>query len=340
MTISSPALPPVDVPGAPAIPGLVFRRLAGPDDYPAIVEVMNAAYRADGVEEVVTIGQLAAEIEHPSHFDPARDVLVAEVDGRMVAHSRTTWADRADGTWTYDTRGHVAPEYRRRGLGRAILRWNERHHRDEVAPAHGGAGPRFLNSWAREGEAGAHALLRSEGYAPERYFFEMVRPSLDDVPDASFPADLDVRPVRETELRTILAAENEAFRDHWGHREATAQDWDAYLATPETDATLWVVVWDGDEVAGVALNVIWASDNALFGRQRLWIESLSVRRRWRRRGLARALLAASFRLARGRGMTSAGLGVDAANPTGALGLYEQVGFVVEKRSIVYRKPLE
>jgi ribosomal protein S18 acetylase RimI-like enzyme len=40
------------------------------------------------------------------------------------------------------------------------------------------------------------------------------------------------------------------------------------------------------------------------------------------------------------GMASAGLGVDADNPTGALRLYEECGFEVEFRSAAYRKPFE
>ena len=61
---------------------------------------------------------------------------------------------------------------------------------------------------------------------------------------------------------------------------------------------------------------------------------------WRRRGLGSALVARSLIVFRERGMTSAGLGVDADNPTGALGLYERAGFEVDFRSTAYRKPME
>jgi ribosomal protein S18 acetylase RimI-like enzyme len=39
-------------------------------------------------------------------------------------------------------------------------------------------------------------------------------------------------------------------------------------------------------------------------------------------------------------MSEAMLGVDSANPSGALGLYERAGFVVHERAVAYRKPLE
>jgi ribosomal protein S18 acetylase RimI-like enzyme len=42
---------------------------------------------------------------------------------------------------------------------------------------------------------------------------------------------------------------------------------------------------------------------------------------------------------RDRGMTSAGLGVDADNPNAATRLYEDAGFQVDVRSTAYRKPM-
>ena len=55
---------------------------------------------------------------------------------------------------------------------------------------------------------------------------------------------------------------------------------------------------------------------------------MSVRRPWRGRGVAKALCAASFRVLREQGMDEAWLGVDGTNPTGALQLYEGLGFCV------------
>ena len=43
---------------------------------------------------------------------------------------------------------------------------------------------------------------------------------------------------------------------------------------------------------------------------------------------------------RDAGMTEAMLGVDADNPTGALGLYESMGFTVASRASAGRLPLD
>src|SRR6185503_12542563 len=100
---------------------------------------------------------------------------------------------------------------------------------------------------------------------------------------------------------------------------------------------IWVVAFDGDEVAGGVLNTIDAEQNAALGLQRGWLSSVFTRRAWRRRGLATALIARSLEVLRDRGQTSAALGVDADNPSGALGLYEGLGFEVHARSAAWRK---
>jgi mycothiol synthase len=63
---------------------------------------------------------------------------------------------------------------------------------------------------------------------------------------------------------------------------------------------------------------------------------LGTRRPWRRRGLAKALLYASFNEIRARGKPRAVLGVDAENPTGATRLYEGAGMRVLSESAAYR----
>ena len=85
---------------------------------------------------------------------------------------------------------------------------------------------------------------------------------------------------------------------------------------------------------------IYKDENAALGLQRGWLDDVFTRALWRRRGLARALMTRALRLIREHGLTSAALGVDAENPTGALSLYESLGFVVERRSTAWRKPFE
>jgi ribosomal protein S18 acetylase RimI-like enzyme len=135
----------------------------------------------------------------------------------------------------------------------------------------------------------------------------------------------------------VWDADIEAFQDHWGgfdHSEEQLQRW---LSSPSNDLSLWLVAFDGDEIAGGVINSIDAQQNEAMGFRRGWLSSVFTRRAWRRRGVARALIARSLLLHRERGMTSAALGVDADNPSGALGLYEGVGFAVNYRATAWRK---
>ena len=79
------------------------------------------------------------------------------------------------------------------------------------------------------------------------------------------------------------------------------------MAEPELDPGLWRVAWDGDQIAGAAINVVHKDERGerVIGGE---TDSLFVRRPWRRRGLGRALLVGCLHLFKARGLTTAGLG--------------------------------
>ena len=70
-----------------------------------------------------------------------------------------------------------------------------------------------------------------------------------------------------------------------------------------------------------------------------WVSVLGVRPRWRRRGLASALLLHAFGEFHRRGRKRVGLGVDAENTTGAVALYERVGMRPVRRFDTWERPL-
>lgn len=318
--------------------GLRLRPFAGDADLVDIVRLENAEATADGLQRRTTVGELGAHFAHPNaSFDPARDVTLAEIDGRVVAAAQREVVDTTDGHREYRLDGIVDPAWRRRGIGRAVLAENERLAR-ELAAVEAPASP-ILGSWSWESQAGDQALLESAGFRPARWFFDMVRPTLDAIPELPLPDGLELRPIDVSLARRVWYADIEAFADHWGgfdHSEEQLQRW---LDSPTTDLSLWVVAFDGDEVAGGIINAIDEDQNVALGVRRGWLNSVFTRRAWRRRGLATALIARSLALLREHGQTSAALGVDADNPSGALGLYEGLGFAVEQRAIAWRKAL-
>jgi mycothiol synthase len=333
----------LDLPGAPSLSGLRFRRPSGgDDDYDAMARVITAANRVDEVPWQPTGAQLREDDQSSSGFELARDVLIAEIDGRVVAEAGVERVMRA-GRPVYDMWGHVDPAVRRRGIGRAMLAANLRRVQERVAEEdaarNAGLDDLQVRSYVEVGEIGHRTLLEAAGFTPVRWFFRMRHDALPDVAAVPLPDGLELRPVRPEDHRRIIEAEHEAFRDHWEARDFDETHFSALFRRADLDTDLWVVAWDGDEVAGVVQNWIWRDENARLGVERGWLEHISVRRPWRRRGLGRAITAESLRRLRAAGMTEAMLGVDADNPTGALGLYEGLGFIVDGRAAAYGRPL-
>jgi len=71
-----------------------------------------------------------------------------------------------------------------------------------------------------------------------------------------------------------------------------------------------------------------------------YIDTLFVNRKWRRRGLASALLSHAFNEYHRRGVYSACLGVDAASLTGAVDLYKKVGMEPVRTTDLYQLELK
>lgn len=326
---------------AAGIPGLFVRPYAGESDIEAMVRIRNADWEANGVPGRWSVDEAVPYLAHPSEqFDPSRDAFIAEMDGAPVAVTWSDWTDSTDGNRQYFSRGYVVPSHRRRGIGGALLVANIERMRS-LAATHQTDRPKVLVLGTNQHSIAGPILAQRHGYAPVRWFFDMERPLDGELPEVPpLPDGLEVRPVGRDDAERIWHADHDAFQDHWGGFDYSDAGFRRWIESPDFGPELFVVAFDGEEVAGAVLNVIYPEENAQLGVERGWLDSVFTRRAWRRRGLAKALIVRSLHLLRGRGMERAVLGVDAENPSGALGLYESAGFAEVDRTTVWQRPLE
>src|SRR6185503_44144 len=199
---------------AQALTGLRLRPFGGAADLADIARLESAEAEADGLQRRTSLEEVEARMAHASEsFDPGRDVTMAEIDGQVVAVAQREVVDTTDGLREYRLDGAVDPAWRRRGIGRLLLDHNERVAR-ELAAREGAAAP-VLGSWSWESQLGDSALLGGSGFEPVRWFFDMVRPDLSDIPGLELPAGLEIRPIDMSLARRVWHADIEAFADHW-----------------------------------------------------------------------------------------------------------------------------
>lgn len=330
----------IQLPDQPAVPGLIFRRFRGPADYAGLSEATNAERLAYQQEWITTTADMENEFNHLSNSDPAHDMIVAEVDGTIAGYVRGEWFVTHAGDTHYFFYPHLDPRWGGQGIRRAMVRWVELRLR-QVAAGHPAEAPKSFFTYAPPNAADLEALLVSEGYEPVRYYRKMVRSLAEPIPEFPMPAGLEMRPALPEHSRAIWEADQEAFRDHWGFGERTEEAYQRWLADEVLfQPALWQIAWDVEtnEIAGQVRTFIDQLENDTYGRLRGYTEEISVRRPYRRRGLARALIAESLRLQKAKGMTESALTVDSENLTGATRIYEDCGFKTVAISTAYLKP--
>jgi mycothiol synthase len=327
------------LPDAPKISGLTFRGFEGESDYPKMAAIIQGCKEADKIERVDTAEDVARNYKYLVNSDPYKDMLFAEIDGEVIAYQRVLWHEEVDGNRIYQFFGFLLPAWRNKGIGSAMLHQAEQRLL-EIAESHSEGATCYFQTDIVDSELLREAVLKKEGYKPIRYAFDMVRPDLENIPNLTLPEGIEIRPVLPEHYQAIKDASSEAFRDEWGFSPELEPPVEKWLEDPNFDPTLWRVAWDGDQVVGMVQSFIDKRENQEYNRKRGYTENICVRRAWRKRGVAKALIADSLRAVKERGMLEAALGVDAENPSGALQLYESMGYRMIRRYTIYRKPLE
>jgi len=231
---------------------------------------------------------------------PEENVRVLELDGRVVGYGDI---------WVEDD---VQLDMAAPGHWDVFLDWAEERGRE--------AGVRVRAYFPKGHEL--EQVVEARGYRYWRSAFTM-RIDFDEPPDAPpLPDGFELRTYREQDAEALRHALNDSFAGLPFWRPVSPSNFrEFYLRERGFDPKLWLLAWDGSELAGYIL--AWPSHGS--DDTSGWIGNLGVRPQWRGRGLGGALLRNGFRVLYERGQRRVGLGVDAENPTGALGLYERAG---------------
>ncbi len=331
----------LELPALPALSEFEFRSLRR-EDLPALFETLLAVERADDRDLVQALEDLQREFDDP-WSNPETDALLAlTLDGQLAGLARTFQNPQPENDVRCYLSVEVHPAQRANGLEDALLDWAEERGRQRVALATNEAA-RVLRFSLRDTQTKQQAQLERRGFNVVRYFYRMQRDLSGPIPTVQLPADLALRvyapqPGGPELSDAVHAAFNEAFRDHWSFDPITAEDWQQFfIGRSSFRPDLTYVVMDGDEVAGLSINGISPEENARHGRSEGWVEELAVRRPWRKRGVATALLCASMHAFKAEGLQHAMLGVDTQNLSGALRVYESVGFKPIRRFMQLQK---
>jgi mycothiol synthase len=232
--------------------------------------------------------------------------------------------------------GGVRPDHRRRGIGTAIVRAGVERARDAftILPVDL---PRRVDVEAYAGQVGRLALLAAEGFEHIRSFLVMHRPIDGPIEVASLTGGVMARDWEPGLDEAARDAHNDAFRDHWGSEPVGLERW-RHLG-PDAPGFLEncssIAVTLHGEVAGYVLCA--APPGMQRERRTAWIGTVGVRRDARGNGIASALLTRSIAAMRAAGFERVGLDVDAENPTGAVQVYERLGFTESRRQLIYSK---
>jgi mycothiol synthase len=299
-------------------------------DINAVTQLIYDVCEADGDTTVaVTAEEMKVEWQTPG-FNLETDAIVAvTADGRIVGFEE--FMDEHEHS-KLRTDGYVHPRFKGLGIATAMMQAIEERARKDISLAAPGVRV-YLHSTLDSHDKDGRSVHENCGFSPIRYHWRMQADLKSPPPVAVWPAGIELRPfIKGEHDRVVWEAMNEAFRDHWGHHDIPFDQWElGKFGSENFDPSLWMVAWEGDQIAGISLN-----------RYRMdigWISNLGVRRPWRKMGLGYSLLIHSFGEFYKRGTKTIGLGVDAENPTGATRLYIKAGMYAASEFVTYEKEL-
>jgi mycothiol synthase len=184
-----------------------FRPFDQSTDLSRIFELRQQVEQHDRDGVSLSMDALRAQLSIPGH-DPAKDRCLAtlpENPNRVIGYS-VIWA----GGDVADLQIVVHPDFRRRGLGSALLeRILERARQLDVIT---------VNGYAAGSNVPANAFLPARKFIRQGAYSELLAPANLSLPPSAFPSGFLVRPYSEVQDLGILThAMDDCYKGLWGH---------------------------------------------------------------------------------------------------------------------------
>ncbi len=280
-------------------------RAATWDDLGEAVELIGVQHRAVVGLAGVQVEQVRSEWESVG-FTVGLDNFIAEDDGRLVGYGAVTPTVELVLAAANEA---VSDEL----LARVLDRARER-----------GDGEIRVTVLSAESPLGR--LVRRNSFRLERETLLMRRPLGEPLDPPTPPSGIAFRSFESADAAAVHSLLDDAY-SAWdaSYVPIAHGEWIAWMTgDSEFDASVWWLAEREGELVGCAL--YWSSG---------WLKDLAVREIERGRGLGAALVRLGLAEFTQRGVRSAGLKVDASNPTGAARLYERLGFVTASSEAVW-----
>ncbi|HET7018481.1 MAG TPA: GNAT family N-acetyltransferase [Streptosporangiaceae bacterium] len=298
-----------------------------PDQVRPYADLLKTITAADEDSRIMSEDEILDDFNDPL-TDFERGSLACYDGDQMIGFSILSRRSSADPVHDLLQWGGVHPLYRGRGIGSGLLDWAEeaavRLHQEHFPDR-----PAKLECQIQTKNAGAVELFAARGYEQSRWFHEMMLDLSAELPARALPAGVDVAGFTPERSADALLVRNEAFRDHWGSTEVTPESWEYHTSIGAFRPALSLVAYSEGEPIGFVMAHEYEAYNEKTGTRDVYIPLVGTRRAARGRGIASGLLTLALRAASADGYDTATLDVDADSPTGAVGLYERLGFITK-----------
>ncbi|MBM4431267.1 MAG: GNAT family N-acetyltransferase, partial [Chloroflexi bacterium] len=283
----------------PSAVGQAVIRNYRPGDEPQWLRLLTASpdFVHDFFNQFPSLDVLRLVVQYP-HMDAARNLFFAELGGELVGYAEL-W--RRTGLPRTVARVLVHPDWRRRGLGAALLAQVEMRARTE--------GGRYLDILVAGEHKAGQGFLEAHGFERVHYGWQMLLPDIRSVPSPTWPSGYSMRTfVPGQDKRTTVAIENLSFQGEWEFVPIELGEVEGFVHSPSFRAEGVLYAMHEGQVVGECWNWIDEEQRHMPLEERsgsVWC--LCVHPQHRGRGLGKALLLAGLQWLRQQGATLATL---------------------------------